>query len=154
MARVAISHLAWPFSPCVDIFILCGHLSPCMAILTLHGQFYLMWRPLGGTQVSGTAELLLWAAYEPLIPMISRWVLCLFLISKRCFQFNLFIEVLYNLHDSVALCLHQHLSLKFLWAFKPRIPYQHLCQGSHPDNSSTCYWTVALSTGGGQCLIG
>ena len=61
------------------------------------------------------------------------------LISKRCFQFNLFVEVLYNLHNSVVLCLHQHLSLKFLPAFKPRIPYQHLSQGSRPANSSTRY---------------
>ena len=95
-------------------------------------------------QVSSTAETVY--CYRqlpwPLLPMISQRVLHLFLISRRCFQFNLFIEVLYNLHNSVALCLHQHLSLKFLPAVKPRIPYQHLSHSSRPANSSTHYWTV------------
>ena len=58
---------------------------------------------------------------EPLLPVTSRWILCLFLISERCFQFDLFIEALYNLHNLVALCYNgiqakgyfQHLSLRY-----------------------------------------
>ena len=77
------------------------------------------------------------------------------LIGNICFQFDLVIEVLYNLHDSVVLCLHQHLSLKFLPAFKPRIPYQHLSHLvvllSKAHFTELC---TALSTGGDQCLIG